>query len=272
MKKVVSIALFGNIEKYAPYLRAFVLAHHNIFPERDGWMLFVNTSERTLHEFPLLGGAHGSLIHVTLNASAPLTRAMLWRLKPVFQPVDREPIEPCYSDYVFCRDLDALPTPRDRMCCDQFIASGAVVHTIHDNVMHEGIMGGLCGFDAQAVRKLVPNSETIAKSSGFTDEQWAVHGADQIALNRFFLRRGGPKLFEHRYNGWSHAKPQQMPARAAGRYMCPAISAPIPDSDDVRDTLVNHMGSAGYDHRAAEEYYITHGDPEVARRVREWWP
>lgn len=54
MNKVVSIALFGDGDKYAKYLSTFVLAHHNLFPKSDGWRLYLAVDDRTSPRTSLL--------------------------------------------------------------------------------------------------------------------------------------------------------------------------------------------------------------------------
>ncbi len=285
MTKVVSIALFGaQGAKYAVYLPAFVRGHLNLFPPSEDWRLRVNIDR---HVLASAAGRYLSrlfaegLADVANMGEAPLTKAMLWRLGPVF---DTD------ADFVFCRDLDAPPMPRDRACCDEFIRAAVekkcVVHTIHDSPMHEGIMGGLCGFHAPVFREVTGwrSLEDLYEAAG--DVDYAQHGVDQLVLNRLLLRHGGPRLFEHRYSGW-HAGPDANRPRGPGWYQGAGVSAPIRnavalDHDRVWNTtsvqhalsmmekadyLGNHLGCAGYDHEAATRFWDAYGDPDVAAKV-----
>lgn len=265
MKKVISIALFGEGDKYSRYLPAFVRAHLNLFPIEEGWKLRVHWDGDyyKLQKYHFAG-----LIEARHMESAPLTKAMLWRLDPVFDPS---------VDFVFCRDLDAPPMPRDRACCEEFIKAApktkCSVHTIHDNVMHVGIMGGLCGFHAPAFRDVTgfKTLNDLCKAAAHTDAQWAQHGADQIALNNLLLKQGGPRLFEHRYNGW-HAGVGTNLSRAVGKYACGGVSSPVSNAASrygrQADLLGNHLGCAGYDHDAAVKFWDEHGDREIAAAVK----
>jgi hypothetical protein len=280
MKKIVSIALFGERHaEYAKYLPAFVRGHLNLFPLVEGWRLRVHVDDVVLH------GEHGrylarlfntGLVDVASMGAAPLTRAMLWRMAPAFEEG---------VDFAFCRDIDAPPMPRDRACCDEFIRVAVEkkcsLHTIHDNVMHEGIMGGLCGVYAPLFRDVtgLPSLERLYAAAEATLGRavpWEEHGQDQLALNRLFLRVGGPRLFEHRFNGW-HAGPRAQRPRSVGKYPCGGVSSPVPDVGsstgkldhqpwrrDVADKLGNHLGCAGYDLVEAIRFWDVHGDAGIA--------
>lgn len=271
MKKIVSIALFGDENKYGNGLRAFVLAHLNLFPLDEGWMLRVHLSDSVyagrrgqfLRRMAALG-----LLEVRAMGEAPLTKAMLWRMAPVF---DKN------VDYVFCRDLDCCPMPRDRAVCEQFIKSECIISAVHDAPAHSGVMGGLSGYWAPRFREhfKLYSLETLTDTARPTDD-YAKHGTDQDVLNRLICREGGPTLLEHRYAGWSGAEPNVNPAREAGEYLCPAWSTPTPNvgiskfsAEQEADRLANHLGAAGFDVERAERFYEEHGDLAITRMVLE---
>lgn len=267
--KVVSLVLFGSGDKYGQYLRAFVRAHLNLFPQSEEWSLRVHVDDI------VRDGEYGAylkrlesagLVETRNMGSAPLTAAMLWRLAPVFDPA---------VDYVFCRDLDACPMPRDRACCDAFIVSQCVVHTIHDNVAHFGIMGGLCGFVAPAFRTAtgMGSLADLYAWAAESDTRWARHGTDQEVLGRLLDQGNGPSLLEHRFAGWAQGQPHREEKRKPSHYQCAAWSVPVPDEappwPPMADRLAAHLGAAGFDHKSAVAFWDEHGDPEIAKRVAE---
>jgi hypothetical protein len=278
--KVVSIAAFGSGDKYLKYLPSFVLAHNNLFPMDEDWHLWLQLGSDVDDKWQALARAYqaAGLLTIWTRTPEPLTKAMLWRLAPAFNQ---------QVDYVFCRDLDALPVPRDRAVCDQFIASGCFVHTVHDNLHHVGLMGGLCGFHAPAFREVTgwKSLEDVTRVAAETDAAWSQHGTDQLVLNRLVLTNDAVRLLEHRFNGW-HGGPGVHAARPAGQYQCQAWSTPIPDEGpremwankvhpwlsrrtiDDADRLAAHMGSAGYDHEAARFFWMQHGDSRVSELMR----
>jgi hypothetical protein len=278
MNKVLSVALFGeNHDRYAVYLPAFVLGALNVFSDDDGWRVRVHVDE---HVFDsrwgrfLVALVGTGLMDVVRMPEAPLTKAMMWRLDPIWDTA---------ATFVFCRDLDAAVMPRDLACCEEFVRVAPerklAVHTIHDSSMHEGIMGGLCGFQAPLLREATgwKSLSDLYAAAATDDDVYAQHGVDQIVLNRLLLRAGGPRLFEHRYNGW-HAGPGKHPARRPGIYACGGVSSPVPDSafgasrmnpwrHEYADRLGNHLGCAGYNFVEAERFWFTYGDPDISVAV-----
>jgi hypothetical protein len=272
VRKVVSIALFGDPEKYGVYLSTFVLAHHNVFPRAEGWGLAVHVDERAAES------AHGAFlkriearglasVHV-MGATPARTKGMAWRLRPIF---DND------VGYAFCRDLDALPMPRDRAACEQFMRSGCITHTIHDNVAHAGIMGGLCGFHAPLLKDwtgLTSLDQFFATAERFKPA-WDEHGTDQIVLNRLFTSPNAPPICQHHYGGWLEGRATGK-VRPPEQYACGGRAAPTPDvgmsplSPSLTahaDRLANHLGSAGYDHRTARNFFSFAGNAMLAREV-----
>ena len=283
MKKVYATALFGDGDKYAQYFYAWLLGALNLFPVSEGWQVFIAVDKLAMERFvDLFDLLHREgLLKFRVFSAAPKCKAMLWRAAPVFDTFGPE--------YVFCRDMDAPPMPRDRACCEQFILSKAAVHTIHDSDQHVGIMGGLCGFWAPEFRKLT-GMQSLADLHAFaklTDEQWDRHGADQDVLNRLVRERPLLTLLEHRYNGW-HNGAKKKPKREAGVYVCQAFSTELPNIGhfgDVNfapvmfhepfgtlyaDHLGAHLGCAGYDHKAAIEFWMRYGDPAIAEHMKRF--
>ena len=282
--KIVSIALFGEGNEYAKYLPSFILAHLNLFPLEETWMLRVHLEEgwrsriskdRTFEWLWFMAG-HGVIQVRDIPHGTPLAKAALWRVAPVFDT----------ANYVFSRDLDSIPMPRDRTAVDQFIASNAVVHTIHDNPQHFGMMAGLCGFRSAAFREAtgLKTFDELCAVGDALGVDWTRKGGDQAVLNAVCLRDGGPVLLEHRYNGWSLG-PRRFTPRSAARYMCSAHSTPTPnvgtsalpakDLQEKADLLGGHLGTAGYEYHAAEAFWREHGRADIAKLVPEgktWTP
>ena len=270
MKKVVAISIFGDGDKYTRYFRAFVQAHLNLFPIADGWRLRVyadNKVTKTETGIDIVRFATDRLIDAVYMGPAIRCKAMLWRIAPVFDKG---------AEYVFCRDLDCVPMPRDRAVMEQFIASGATVHTVHDNTLHVGIMGGLCGFHAPSFRESTGFHSLDQVYAYAPWANWEIHGMDQNVLNLICLREGGPTLLEHRFAGWYNG-PGTQPPHKRGHYPCPAYSTPVPDVGvapcfnadlaNTADRLAAHLGAPGFDHVAAKAFYDTHGDKMIAEAL-----
>ncbi len=268
MKKIVSLALFGEGTRYVEYARAWVRAHLTLFPIAEGWELRVHHDVHNGGGFLRVLSDRG-LVRLVERESAPLTRAMLWRMCPVWDPE---------ADYVFPRDIDALPTPRDRACCESFIASGCDVQMVHDSKSHDGVMGGMGGYACESFREVsgIASWEDLVAFGGKTDAEWAKHGTDQEVLNALCLgwqMTGGSHpafaIFEHRYAGWASGKPG-LGARTPVPVAC--VSELVPDVGHLfqteertreADALVSHLGAAGFDTERAIAFYDRYGDPTV---------
>jgi hypothetical protein len=109
------------------------------------------------------------------------TMMMLWRLMPLWEN----------TEYVFCRDLDSILTPRQLQCVRDFINSGHTAHGISDNNGHDiPLMGGMCGFKTSAFRSIFPMSLNDLVSGLYKPDAWRSHGTDQ----RFLMNSIWPKV------------------------------------------------------------------------------
>lgn len=272
MKKVISLALFGTGDSYSQYVRAFIRAHLNLFPIDQGWFLRVHYDDVMLATSTgnlLRHYAWDSLIELRhMGESKGKCHSMVWRLNPVF---DED------VSHVFSRDLDAIPMPRDRAVCEQFIASGADMGTAHDNIHHVGVMGGLCHFNAAKFKTATAFKSLDDIYNLVRGIDWDRHGADQDVLNRIISVWTNITLLEHRYSGWSKGSSSNNGKRPAGQYHCDAYSKPLPDTGiapklslenlTAADALGNHLGCAGYDHEHAQQWWDENGDQELRRRI-----
>ena len=125
------------------------------------------------------------VIKVVVCDKAPTCKAMLWRLKPMFDPE---------VELFVCRDMDSLSTPKDRICVEEWVASPFLIHGINDNRVHTvPLMGGMCGFRTMPVRVEcgLNTWEEMCKVGGHdTDEYWnGVGGPDQNHLDYCFWNR-----------------------------------------------------------------------------------
>jgi hypothetical protein len=81
---------------------------------------------------------------VNICEDAPLTKAMLWRLKPIFEKNEKD--EHVYS-HVLCRDLDSPTTYREAQAVKYWMDKGKAAHAITDSVSHTiPMLGGMVGF------------------------------------------------------------------------------------------------------------------------------
>lgn len=202
-------------------MTAVVLANRSLFPVSEGWVLRIH------HDQHLYAGNCGALLfelqaagwlelrYMGQTPETPLCQAMLWRMAPVFEEG---------VDVVFCRDIDALPMPREKARMEAFLASDAVIGAIHDSPYHDGIMGGLCSVRPRELRAAtgIHSLDALCAQGG----GYETHGADQHLLNK--VATGLSQLIE---------------------------KAPPPDENDPREFLAPHLGSAGFDVEGALAHY-----------------
>lgn len=109
------------------------------------------------------------------NDAPPMCEAMLWRLKAIW---DAE------TEYVFIRDVDYLPIPKERIMIDEYMYYGKLLHTISDNKEHNvEMLGGLVGFNRIEFLKEINKSwEELINASKINFEEI---GSDQTFYNEY---------------------------------------------------------------------------------------
>ncbi len=120
---------------------------------------------------------------------------MLWRMKVLW---DAE------TKYVFIRDLDAMPTPRERVMIDQFLTSGKMCHAINDCSSHcANLLGGMIGFDKEWLKAHMGYNEWIdIIFSGQHTIKFNSYGDDQALLQITIWDKIKEFTLSHR-TGWS---------------------------------------------------------------------
>lgn len=260
MNKVISLALFDGPTPvdaswrvpYIQFLPAFVRAHHELFPVEEGWELVIHTDTHADQHRLLRCYEEAGLLRTQPMEPVPLTKAMLWRMMPVldFQLGDGHH---CDTEVVFCRDIDSLPTPRDKKCCDDFLASNASAHTILDSPYHANMMGGLCGFKTEEFRQET-GIQTLADLYAMAgDVDWDARGTDQQVLNE----QVAPKMKILQHGVGQGPRGSFIQARSI-----PLLA------DSPANALTAHMGAAGFDVGAAVTYYDALGG-RVIDRIRK---
>ena len=193
MQVIFSHSLFGVDHRCWESLFPAILWHHQVRP-RD-WTLRIY-HDTTVGAHPLYNGLQkleeAGFLQLRLVPTAPLTLAMLWRMKPLWEDGDA---------VVFCRDLDSLPSAKESRACTAFINSGLPAHAIRDNPAHCGVcfMGGMCGFRsngfAEATRR--PSWDAFVA----VGRNWHMHGTDQVHLDSILRPAFSGRTLEHVFCG-----------------------------------------------------------------------
>lgn len=167
---------------YANFLPALVRAHQACF---KGWELRIHHDDRVREQgyFRVLEemARRGMLRLVPMGAAETLCGAMLWRMKPLWDDA---------VTHVICRDIDSLPSVRERKAVDKWEAAQKFVSALHDSVSHNGtqLMGGMIGFfrksPAIVAQHVAPTWGQFLARMALSGVDFNRHGADQLFLNR----------------------------------------------------------------------------------------
>lgn len=257
MRKIVSYALFGSEPIYYQGLDTLVLAHHAIF---KGFELRIHhdSSTKAMPQFSFLQRLHdaGKLTLVHFEENKALTRSMMWRFLPLFEPG---------LDYLFTRDIDSLPLVRDRAMAEEFIETGLVSHNICDYFGHlwwnVPLMGGCMGFKVAPLLELlgVSNFEELMRFSGHDDNWFIPYGNDEVFLTEkvWPLVKGKACL---------HLTKDQRdcPDAKVIREVRMELATGVPERImSHADSLCPNVCSKGWKFEEARLFYKENGDPEI---------
>ena len=205
--KAIVYSLFGaerarqdNCFDFHSYIRGFMLnlrMNRLLFPD---WRVYLQTDKATYEAYQSLFNKLDIEIEVNNNGT-PLTLAMLWRMKPIFEFKDGYP----KWTHILCRDTDSPPTYREAQAVKYWVDRDKAAHAITDSVSHTiPMMGGMIGFkprDFYDKVKCRSWQEMINK----LPQEWERKGADQTFLNAIvypaFAQQGSDSITQHYFKG-----------------------------------------------------------------------
>lgn len=239
--KVISYSLFGagkernpNTFDFETYLRGLMLnlrLNRLLFPD---WTVIVHVDTNT---FEAWGELFTALpIKVVVNKPEPLTKAMLWRLMPVFNPD--------YS-HVICRDLDSPPTYREAQCVENWMLKQKAAHAITDSISHNiPMMGGMVGFMPEHFGHRTGYSSWNQMLDGCSLD-WGRKGTDQDFLNRYlypkFAQPGDDSITQHYMLGMGNTFLSDYHSEVPDMKMF-GVDPALSESNDI----CGHIGAAGF--------------------------
>lgn len=263
--KAISYSLFGygkdkhkNSFDFNSYLRGLLLCirmNRLLYPD---WVNILETDKETYQAYK---GLFDRLpIEVEINPHDVLTKAMLWRLRPVFN----------YQKYshVLCRDLDSLATYREAQAVQDWLnygkddrskAKGA--HAITDSISHTlPMLGGMIGFDTGLwpVMTGIEHYAHLFNMDGVGSINFEEKGADQTFLNRYIYPKfagNNPSIIQHYVLGMRNT-------------FLDGYKNQIPDipvdgvSEDMRESndVAGHIGAAGWYNPPTFKFLQKHQD------------
>lgn len=258
--KVISYSLFGygkdrhkDCFDFNSYLRGFMInlrLARLLFPD---WRVRLHIDQPSYNAFERLlqllsSKEWGSLIDIEICEEAPLTKAMLWRLKPAFDPT---------VERFICRDLDSPLTYREAQAVKDWEISGKAAHAITDSVSHNiNMLGGMAGFTKYFMDYVgVQDWDQLVDQMGGYDRK----GADQDLLNTYvyprFAVKGSDSIKQHYVlgmpqsflDGWTNQIPD---IELEG----------VPESYRQSNDVCGHIGAAGYYEAPLFKFLNNHWD------------
>ena len=239
-RKVISYALFGwgkqqnkDCFDFYSYLRGLAInirLARLLYPD---WDIILHLDESTYDGFGKLFNSYP--IKLQLCSEAPLTKAMLWRMKPCFEDYD----------FVICRDLDSPLTYREAQAVDFWMKRGTkTAHAITDSISHNiPLMGGMIGFIPAYFRHRTGYSSWEQMVNVGYD--WERKGADQDFLNNYIY----PKVAQHGNDSITQHYILGMGNTFLSDYHNTILDVDIDNVPAIMresNTVAGHIGAAGW--------------------------
>jgi hypothetical protein len=268
--KVNSFSLFGDKQRWAAYLGTNIRQHFTLYHD-PSWVLWVYTDHELNDQgyCPVLRKlAAEGLIRVTVVPDAGQfyqrhlrCTMMLWRMLPIWEN----------TEFVFCRDLDSILTPRQLQCVRAFISTGKAVHGINDNRSHcIPLMGGMCGFNTKAFLDIfrVSSLDDLLRGK-FREEGSTIYGYDQDFLTNIIWPPTQQSSCIHRLEGPND--------RSANKNVTEANMQDIPEHVRNRgDDFTNYIGAVGcntsrgsFSAKEIVDFYNEYGNKEKCDQVTQ---
>lgn len=243
MNKVIALSVFGynnehkDCHSFAAFLRFLNItlrAYNTLFSD---WQIYLAIDKQSYAAFPDYFNYlydNGIIQHRHILERKELCRNMLWRLNPVE-----------WADYTICRDIDSLPTYRERQAVEQWLQNDTLAHSMNDSISHNiALMGGMIGFKKGAID--VSEIDTCGID-------YSIKGSDQDYLNKIVYPQVQHSITEHRVLG--------LPKTFYNKYSydtIPDVEIPVDKDEHATyffadkqrifrcNALVNHIGQGGF--------------------------
>jgi hypothetical protein len=260
----ISYAIFGNPHvqeencfSFHSYMRGLMInlrLNRLLFPGWDS-VIHVNQSNPYKEFFESLNTLPN--VRVIFCEDAPLCKAMLWRLKPIFE-VEHSTWK---YEHVICRDADSPTIYKDVQAVTYWMSTNRACHAITDSDGH-GIpmMGGMVGFKPKPFTSITGCNtwDDLIRLGQAYEFNYSQKGSDQNFLNRCIYplvsQPGRDSITQHYFEGMPNTHLSDYhtcsscPRKASGHNdNCPNnVRVPISDELKESNTICGHIGAAGF--------------------------
>jgi len=252
-KRVIAFALFGygtTVESgfgFIDYMHGVLInvrLQRMVYPD---WIIRLHTDQATYDGFKDLFDRLP--IEVVICEAAPMTKAMLWRLMPCYDPD---------VEYTICRDLDSPLTYREAQAVEVFIREEQSAHAITDSDSHTiEMMGGMIGF-WKYFKDYTKTTEWDQLFIG-AQEDFTRKGTDQWFLLRrvypCFAQHGTDSIVQHYLDGMSKTF-----LRHWYNYIEDVELEGVPVEYKETNDTCGHIGAAGYYVPVVRQLFKKHKD------------
>lgn len=183
MKNIISYCLYGHKDRYWRLIPSLFVSNKEM--NKDHILrIYAHEEIKNNKYYSIIDFLiENEIIEVEfINEDYKNTYLTCWRVKPLWDEDVR---------YVYCRDIDSLPTPFGTRVINYFQNSNYSLHSMRSHPLHTiPLMAGLCGFDRFKLKRILNSSfeeyiEYGKKNCPYcSDWRW---GCDQELLCKFFI-------------------------------------------------------------------------------------
>lgn len=215
-------------------------------------VLHLDKSTYEAYENLIIGYTKAGRFEFRICEDAPMTKAMLWRMKPIFE-LDMHKNHKWEA--VICRDLDSPTTYREVQAVQYWINRGKAAHAITDSDSHNiPMMGGMVGFIPKYFKDYTGyySWDGMLKGSKLHFDE---KGSDQTFLCNsvypFFSLYGADSITQHYFQGMPNTYLSDFrtcscdPIRGHVQGCANDTKLDLPQELKSTNNLCGHIGAAG---------------------------
>lgn len=172
---IIAFSLFGNDPLYTANIEKVIKSYHEILP---GWKCRVYVAKDVNSKYVDLLTGNGCEVIIMENIGVD-ARYTTWRFLAIEEG----------AEAVIIRDLDSLPTPREKIMIEQWLASDKDFHIIRDHIRHNAlVMAGMWGIKKNDISIKKETQKHLLTNN---------YGVDQVFLQMMIYPRFKNSVMVH---------------------------------------------------------------------------